>query len=102
MVYILGGLKHTHTGAAIGDHVSGKLPLRGQGNNSSRICEMPLRGQGTSREKALSQESGQGCFNHTKYHLTEKVKGRFLPNLYHDNRLLLTHHFVYENFFLMI
>ena len=66
------------------------------------VGKLYMMGQANSREKALSQEMGQGWFNHTNCQLTEKVKGRFFPNLYQENRLLLTHHFVYANIFVMI
>jgi len=45
---------------------------------------------------------GQGWFNPTNCQLTEKVKGHFCPNLYQENRLLVTHHFSYENIFFII
>jgi len=50
-------------------------------------------GQANSREKALSQEMGQEWLHDTNCQLTEKETGRFFPNLYQENRLLLTHHF---------
>jgi len=45
---------------------------------------------------------GQGWFDATNCQFTEKVSGRFFPNLYQENCLLLTHHFVYDKIFVMI
>jgi len=64
--------------------------------------DLYMKAQAISREKALSQVLGQWYFHHTNCQLTEKVSGRLFPNSYQENRLLMTHLFVYENIFVMI
>ena len=64
--------------------------------------DLYIVGHANSSEKALSQVLRQWWFHHTNCQLTEKATSRLFSNLYQENRLLLTHLFVYENIFVMI
>jgi len=88
--------------ASVRGHVSGILDMGGQENNSTNPGDLYMVGQALPREKAFVQILGQVWFYQTYCQLKEKVSGRLFPNWYQENRLLMTHLFVYGNNILMI